>query len=181
MTFPARPSISQKIKRQASAAGAKTDIDLALFASLANERTQFAKFIRESEPGPLPPSRGLVMYSDFLLQRGRFYQAQSLPKGFRRGRAQQCYDNSFNLTFKYPELSYCEGFVTYSFGKGETDKAEHAWCVAKDGKVIDVTLPALVTGVAYFGVVFTPEEFAIGVYALPIIEEIIDQRMLAEL
>jgi hypothetical protein len=181
MTIPARPSISQKIKRQASVAGAKTDIDLALFADLANRRTQVAKMIRQWEPGAIPPSRWMLMRCDFLLQRGQFYQAQPLPKGFRRGRAKQCYDNSFNLTRKKAELSYCEGFVTYSFGKGETDEAEHAWCVAKDGKVIDVTLPVLVRGVAYFGVIFTPEEFAIGDYALPIIDEIIDQRMLAEL
>jgi hypothetical protein len=75
-----------KTTEKAISRGATTETDFRLFANLVNLRTQFEAQLAEMTKVPtgIPPPRGILLRYDFFLERGRFYQAQSLPKGFRR-------------------------------------------------------------------------------------------------
>jgi len=165
----------QNTRALAEAAGAKTPSDFALFERLCGMRRSAAEFIKDWKSGSIPAPKGIFLHYDFLLKRGRFYRAQPLPQGFRRGRAKQCYGNSFDLTVKKPELAYCEGFAVVQLGGEGTTDVEHGWCVAADGSVIDLTLKA--PGLAYFGVAYTDDEIGDGA-ALPVIDELLDAWLL---
>ena len=179
MTAPTKPLLTKKLRTLAVAAGAMTETDFALFAQVTSAREQIAKIVRKWGKGTIPSPRGMLMRYDVFLERGQFFEAQLLPKGFRRGKAKQCYNNSFDLTVRKEGLSYCEGFVVIPLTKGKWVEIENGWCVMKDGKVIDVTFRE--PGLAYFGVPYTPEEFEIGDNAFPIIDEIVTQRFEAEM
>ena len=170
--------LTKKLRMLALAAGAKTDTDFALFVHVVEGRKQIAKLIRNWK-GTVPSPRGMLWRYEFFLERGQFFQAQPLPKGFRRGKAKHCYGNSFDLTLKKEGLTYCEGFVVIPLSKDKWAEIEHAWCITEDATVIDVTLRE--PGLAYFGVAHTPKDFEIGHYALPIIDEIIEFRFDAEM
>jgi hypothetical protein len=166
---------NQKTRALAEAAGAKTPSDFASFERLSGMRRSAAKFIKDWKGGSIPAPKGIFLHYDFLLKRGRFYRAQPLPKGFRRGRAKQCYGNSFDLTLKKPELAYCEGFAVVQLGREGTTDVEHGWCAAANGSVIDLTLKE--PGLVYFGVAYTQDEIGDGA-SLPVIDELLDAWLL---
>lgn len=162
--------MKKMLRALATAAGARTDADFGLFERLAKLRDQFRKL--RPRKGPISFD-GIGLLYDYYLTHGRFFLPQPLPKGFRRGRAKQCYHNSSRLSVFKEGLTYCEGYVLVRLGESTAD-VEHGWCVTTEGKVIDVTLKE--TGLSYFGVPYTSEEVATSV-ELPIIDAIIDRKL----
>src|SRR5260370_26184153 len=80
-----RKSMDKKTKELALSKGATTEMDFTLFANLHNLRKQFKKQLGQMKmPTGIPPPRGILLRYDFFLERGRFFKAQPLPKGYRR-------------------------------------------------------------------------------------------------
>jgi hypothetical protein len=155
--------MTKTTKRKATVAGAKTEEDFALFVTLVSLRDSVRKQLS-------PMTRAMLASYDLVLKRGRFYQTQPFPKGYRRGKAQDCYGNSSKLAMFKEGLTYCEGAVLCQFGT-LVSHVDHAWCVTDDGKVIDVTLKN--AGLSYFGVPLTLEELA-TITGFPALDEIVD-------
>ena len=167
--------MTKKTKKLALSKGATTEIDFALYVHLENVRTKFKKlFSLTKMQNRVPPIQGKFLRYDFYLQRGRFFQTQPMPKGYRRGKAQHCYHNSFKLNKTREGLTYCEGIVVLHFTEGKCIDIEHGWCVTTDRKVIDVTLEK--AGLSYFGVPYSPQEMA-GIDSVPFIDQIIESQM----
>lgn len=153
-------------KRKATAAGAMTEEDFALFATLTSLRDSVKKL-------NAPMTRGMLAGYDLILNQGRFFPPQPFPKGYRRGKAQNCYGNSSKLAMFKPGLTYCEGAVLCQFDT-LVSHVDHAWCITEDGKVIDVTLKN--SGLSYFGVPFAPEELE-RISAFPALDELVDREL----
>lgn len=117
--------------------------------------------------------KAMLLRYDFFLARGRFYQPQPLPKGYRRRKLKQCFDNSYKLAACKEGLTYCEGYVAMAFADGVTG-IEHGWCVTPDRKVIDATLRE--PGLSYFGVTHSLKALA-DVDELPVIDQIITDKL----
>jgi hypothetical protein len=168
--------MSKTTKQLAQSKGARTEIDFALFVNLVNLRRQVKRLVAEmmkASPG-VPPPRGTLLHYDFVLKRGEFFRPQPLPKGYRLGKAKECYSNSYKLAMRKEGLTYCEGFAFVDLGGGTITDIKHGWCATPEGSVIDVTLRK--HGLAYFGVPYTPLEMA-GANFVPISDEIIDARL----
>lgn len=78
---------------------------------------------------------------DKLRTEGKFYTPQVLPKDYKRGPAQRCYQNAAQLALDDDSLTYVEGFVNtgYEIG-GQPIATAHAWVVDSEGNVIEPTL-----------------------------------------
>src|SRR6188768_2164837 len=74
---------------------------------------------------------------DFILQNGKLYEYQKLPKRYsskrKYGKLKQCFQNATRLMWDFPELIYCEGYAQTVI------PTHHAWCIDPDGKVVDPT------------------------------------------
>lgn len=158
--------MTKTTKRKATAAGAKTEEDFALFATLTSLRDSVKKLAA-------PMTRAMLASYDLILKRGRFFRPQPFPKGYRRGKAQDCYGNSSKLAMFKPGLTYCEGSVLCKFDT-LVSHVDHAWCVTDDGKVIDVTLKN--AGLSYLGVPFTLDELEM-ITAFPALDELVDREL----
>jgi hypothetical protein len=91
---------------------------------------------------------GYSCFEDFVLKNGmEFTKKGRLPKGERKGIQKQCYANSTRLVMRHPNLTYVEGYAAGII------PVMHAWCVTKDGKVIDPTWKDS-SKCNYFGVPF---------------------------
>lgn len=75
---------------------------------------------------------------DFLLRHGAFYSGRQLPDRYAHlfGEPNACFWNALEVAKAHPELRYCEG--VYAAHGAFTP---HAWCVAPDGGVVEVTWP----------------------------------------
>ena len=82
----------------------------------------------------------------FVLKHGQKFDPRPLPKGTKRGPIQQCFRNCANAAMDDPTLTYCEG---YAIG---VIPVLHAWCVDKDGKILELTWKK--PGTEYFGIPF---------------------------
>jgi hypothetical protein len=84
----------------------------------------------------------------FVLAQGREYTPQVLPKKYRRGRLQACFDNAYRAARRHG-LIYIEGFA--ALGSGPFFPILHAWCVEPGSHlVIDRTWGK--PGEVYYGV-----------------------------
>lgn len=99
-----------------------------------------------AEPSVIAPRVRLL---DFLLEHGRFYAPQGLPKGYRAGIRQKCYTNAQGRGTNCPDLTYVEGRALAVVAH------PHGWCVTTSGEVIDPTWTGRrgrPQGMSYFGV-----------------------------
>lgn len=87
-------------------------------------------------------------YEAFVLEHGRVFKSQALPKRFKRGKLGLCFMNAAKLMQDtYAELYYVEGWASNII------PMHHAWVVDSDGNVIDPTWSEPESRV-YFGVPF---------------------------
>jgi hypothetical protein len=85
-------------------------------------------------------------YPRMLLALGHSFTAQALPPTVERGTVGQCFANAGLLAVDNPELTYVEGLADCGFLP-----TAHAWCVDREGRVIDPTWRDCATA-AYFGI-----------------------------
>lgn len=89
---------------------------------------------------------------DLVLQHGKDYIPQKLPRGYRRGEMKQCFMNSFQMMLDHSKLIYVEG---YAWDIRLPIACHHAWCVDEDGKVYEPTWSRDVAeGTIYLGIPF---------------------------
>jgi hypothetical protein len=76
---------------------------------------------------------------DFILQHGEFWNGVPLPEEWAhlRGEESACFANALAAAESNPELRYVEGM--YAVGAGHY--TPHAWCLAPDGTLLELTLP----------------------------------------
>lgn len=58
------------------------------------------------------------------------------PKGFRKGRRNQCYMNASRVALRRDDVVYCEGFAV---SEKLPIPLSHAWLLTMDGEVVDLT------------------------------------------
>jgi len=90
---------------------------------------------------------GPNIYNDFLLLNGREYAFGPASFEGKRGEVHGCFMNAFHLAYENPAMTYVEGKVSC-----HGLPLDHAWCVDKDGFVIDPTLEDKGQTLEYFGV-----------------------------
>ena len=74
---------------------------------------------------------------EFYLANGKEFKSASLDTDkYEYGKMKECYTNAFNLAVANPELTYCEGI---SIPSNIPMPIDHAWCVDKEGNVVDNT------------------------------------------
>lgn len=93
-----------------------------------------------------------------ILETGKPFLKRVEPTPFK-GKPKQCFQNCMTALLKYPELTYCEGYVI-------DDKLSitilHAWLINDAFEVIDPTWDDKdSTGCTYFGVALS-DEFVIN-------------------
>lgn len=77
-----------------------------------------------------------IKYSteSFILEFGKHYYMNENSFVGKRGIKKQCYMNAYKLMMKNPQYTYVEGYVDIG-----PLHIEHAWCINKEGIVIDPT------------------------------------------
>jgi hypothetical protein len=73
----------------------------------------------------------------FLSEHGTLADGHALPKPYRRGESGFCFQNAALLAMMDDSLTYVEGYgAVEDLG---SIPVHHAWCVTRDGTVIDTT------------------------------------------
>lgn len=95
------------------------------------------------------PEAAMASPQAYQLKHGRVWGPQTMPNGVKRGKARHCYVNAYQLALRNPcRFFYVEGMAV------SVCPVPHAWCVDKEGRVIDCT-PHWQNATDYFGVKFT--------------------------
>jgi hypothetical protein len=104
----------------------------------------------DGPPKFTPVPDGFAYRNDeaFALKHGRFFEAQPLPKPYRRGEMKRCFANTAELVKRHPDLTYCEGWCVAMIA------CHHAFAVDPQGRVVDPTWDEP-ERCLYFGVPFT--------------------------
>lgn len=89
-------------------------------------------------------------FGSFILKHGRPFTTAALPEGIKRGQMGECFCNATQLMWRRSDLIYCEGYAAGII------PVLHAWCVTKDGVVIDNTWDEP-EKCGYFGIPFRRE------------------------
>ena len=82
-----------------------------------------------------------------VFQHGREFEPRRLPKPYTMGEQNDCFANSFKMMLRH-DFIYCEGYMLPS--SDFPLPMLHAWCVDRDGNVLDRTVSAG----EYFGIPF---------------------------
>jgi hypothetical protein len=127
-----------------------------------------------------PSGQGELRHLKWLLDVGRFFPPQRLPKPYRVGEAQACYMNSQTLALMGDgELTYVEG-IGLRIGV-----FLHSWCIDAQGNVVDTTWHGRskkqMAGTAYFGVPISNGDIMRAILATKHHDQIITPETLAPL
>ncbi|MBC8739740.1 hypothetical protein F6X40_23795 [Paraburkholderia sp. UCT31] len=82
-----------------------------------------------------------------MTRHGKPYMPSMLPTGISRGKPQSCFMNATLLAAERSDLTYVEGLAFSEYPV----PVSHAWCIDRDGHVIDTTWPFVETA-RYFGI-----------------------------
>lgn len=116
----------------------------------------------EAEVDPLADPHGLLLraledeshspHHRLLIRYGTLFEPAPLPSDVPAGKQRCCAWNSYELATAEPEsYTYFEGVATNR--SGPSWPLSHAWCVDRQGHVVDRTWPSRTTGaLAYRGV-----------------------------
>lgn len=104
-----------------------------------------AHYVAFARMGNHPDIGGHSCLEEFVLKNGREFTYQPRPKHIKLGTIRQCYKNAARLAMRNRDLTYVEG---YAFG---VFPVLHAWCVTKEGIVIENTWKEDMC-VSYYGV-----------------------------
>lgn len=87
----------------------------------------------EMRPGDLYRGAG-----DYLLRHGTFFTGRALPDAYVQhyGAPNECFNNAMEAALANPDLRYFEGLYA-----DHSSFTPHAWCVAPDGGVVELTWP----------------------------------------
>jgi len=91
----------------------------------------------------------IMTQQEFVMENGSFWEPAPLPEGIEKGFMKACFDNSQRLARKQG-FRYVEGFALGAC----CIPVLHAWCVGRDGAVIDATPVWDGVEAAYLGVPF---------------------------
>lgn len=76
--------------------------------------------------------------ASFCVSHGVLRTSSPLPKGIKQGMAKECLKNAGRLALEHPDtLTYCEGWAQAPTPENFT--TYHAWCLDRQGKVVDPT------------------------------------------
>jgi len=108
--------------------------------------------IIELRKGSRPTDLPYAGQEDFVLKNGKVFTSQKYPEKYEkyRGEMKLCFTNAFDLSQRFPELTYVEG---YGMSSNIPLAIHHAFCVDKKGNVVDPTWRDQ-EETAYFGVQF---------------------------
>lgn len=95
-----------------------------------------------------------LCYEAMVLDRGRAYEPARRPKGLRKQQNRQCFRNATMLALKDRTLRYAEGWACSEIGI----PVQHAWCVTREGRVVDPTWPSPEKATGYYGMEFDIED-----------------------
>jgi hypothetical protein len=105
----------------------------------------YLQMIHDANPGVHPTWDWPTVHA-FVLDQGLAFTPAALPASVARGELHACYKNALELAVFYPEdFFYVEGFAY-----GVCIPVAHAWCVDRQGHVIEPTWPDV--GREYLGV-----------------------------
>ena len=107
-----------------------------------NEAQEFITQFAELQAARFSTS-GVFQY---ILEHGKVYGPRIFPKGIRKGIPGGCFRNAYILADNNRKYTYVEGIAT------SVIPLAHAWCVDKNGQVIDPTWDKKYQDSAYFGV-----------------------------
>jgi hypothetical protein len=93
-----------------------------------NQVASFLEQMTEAFKPPMIPTERLVF------RFGKEFPGHALPSKYKRGRPKECFNNAMNVSI-YHDIRYVEGFAL----SPKLIPVAHAWCLDKDGRVIDVT------------------------------------------
>lgn len=115
---------------------------------LLMETTLISRLFKKAKARPTKLN-GYTSISDFIYRNGRTFDPAKTGKRWRgSGLPNQCFRNAFFLARRRPELIYVEGYYI----AGVPIPLPHAWCLMRDGTVIEPTLPEATACHDYFGV-----------------------------